>query len=160
MKKSTMKKLMAKEIEKGFRKYAPIDEIERIDKIMANLQWQVDVLYGADPEFLRTPERHAWKTEMTERLKKVRQNHPDESVRRNYQEIFRRIYQRMTKEHGVDFKERHKAYIEKHGLPEMSKNNIRTFNVVYDDPELRRMFEDEVVKFEAWYNSYRPELAK
>ena len=30
MKKSTMKKLMAKEIQKGFRKYAPIEDIERI----------------------------------------------------------------------------------------------------------------------------------
>ena len=97
---------------------------------------------------------------MTERLKEVRKNHPDESVRRDYKEIFRRIYQRMSKEHGVDFKEKHKAYIEKHGLPDMAKNNVRTFNVVYDDPELRRMFEDEEVKFETWYNSYRPELDK
>lgn len=160
MKKSTMKKLMAKEIQKGFRKYAPIEDIERIDRQLVSLQWQIDVLYGAEPEYLRTPERHAWKTEMTERLKEVRKNHPDESVRRDYKEIFRRIYQRMSKEHGVDFKEKHKAYIEKHGLPDMAKNNVRTFNVVYDDPELRRMFEDEVVKFETWYNSYRPELDK
>lgn len=160
MKKSTMKKLMAKEIEKGFRKYAQIDDIERIDRELASHQWQLDVLFGAEPEFLRTPERHAWKTEMTERLKEVRKNHPDESVRRDYKEIFRRIYQRMKKERGVDFKEKHKAYMEKYGLPDMAKNNIRTFNVVYDDPELRRMFEDEVVKFETWYNSYRPELAK
>ena len=50
--------------------------------------------------------------------------------------------------------------MEKHGLPEIAKNNIRTINVVYDDIELRRIFEDEVVKFETWYNSYRPELAK
>lgn len=160
MKKSTMKKLMAKESEKGFRKYAQIDDIERIDRELASHQWQLDVLFGAEPEFLRTPERHAWKTEMTERLKEVRKNHPDESVRRDYKEIFRRIYQRMKKEHGVDFKEKHKAYMEKYGLPDMAKNNIRTFNVVYDDPELQRIFEDEVVKFETWYNSYRPELAK
>lgn len=67
MKKSTMKKLMAKESEKGFRKYAQIDDIERIDRELASHQWQLDVLFGAEPEYLRTPERHAWKTEMTTR---------------------------------------------------------------------------------------------
>ncbi len=56
MKKSTMKKLMAKESEKGFRKYAQIDDIERIDRELASHQWQLDVLFGAEPEFLRTPE--------------------------------------------------------------------------------------------------------
>ena len=158
MKKSTMKKLMAKEIEKGFRKYA-----QKMISSALTVNWQVIsgslMFYLAQNRNFSVLLNHAWKTEMTERLKEVRKNHPDESVRRDYKEIFRRIYQRMKKEHGVDFKEKHKAYMEKYGLPDMAKNNIRTFNVVYDDGAAED-FEDEVVKFETWYNSYRPELAK
>ena len=44
MKKNTMKKLMVNEIQKGIHNYAPVEEIKRIDKQIADLQQQIDFL--------------------------------------------------------------------------------------------------------------------
>ena len=63
-----LQSIVQKETRKQLTKNAA--EFERMDKRMGLMQYQIDCLYGADPDELQTRERSSWKTYMTGRIKK------------------------------------------------------------------------------------------
>ena len=126
-------------------------EFERMDKRMGLMQYQIDCLYGADPDELQIRERSSWKTYMTGRIKKNRENHPEETVRTDYRVIFGRLYDSLQRDYEVDLNTEKVAYMDRHSIPRTAYRNVRTLNVVYDKDEIRRYFEEEVEKFEDWF---------
>ena len=139
--------------------YAPLGRLEDLERNLGYLQHQVDELSGADPVHCKSKERTKWKNSMTERLQKVRKNHPDQAVRNRIKILFGRVYQTMSRKYGIDLNAEKKAYMERNGIPERAFYNVRMLNVMWQNEDLREKFEAEVAQFETWYPSTRPEFS-
>lgn len=144
-----LRSIVEKETRKHRKEYSK--KFESMDKRMGWMQYQIDCLYGADPEELQTEERNQWKKSITARCKIIREHHPDESVKTDYRVIFGRLYDSLQREYKIDLNAEKIAYMERHGISRTAYRNVRTLNIVYDNTEIRCYFEKTVEKFEGWF---------